>query len=100
MTTADLDGCKEPVDVLIGLRQEAESCVLFNYWLDTVIRLALHEIEMKYPDAGIRNNYAINNENTNRSQRANFPSRGSTVTRLIMYADDIMTVAKSKPELE
>ena len=32
VTTADLDGCKEPVDVLIGLRQgAAEGCVLFNY---------------------------------------------------------------------
>ena len=100
-TTAKLKGSKKAVHIGIGLRQGApESCMLFNYWLDTVIRFALHEIEQKYPGAGIKFEYNISNECTDRAQRSKHPSRGDLLAKLILYADDILVVASSKEELE
>ena len=49
-TTTEIDECKEPIGVMIGLRQRAaESCMVFKYWSDTVIRFVLHEIDQKPP---------------------------------------------------
>ena len=55
-----MQGFKKEVPIELGLRQGApESCMLFNYWLDTVIRFALHDMEKEYPGAGIKFNYNI-----------------------------------------
>ena len=77
-----------------------ESCMLFNYRLDTVIRFALHDIEKEYPGAGIKFNYNISDECTDRAQRRKDQSRGNLLAKLILYADDILEVARSKEELE
>ena len=87
-TTAKLQGFKK------------ESCMLFNYRLDTVIRFALHDIEKEYPGAGIKFNYNISDECTDRAQRRKDQSRGNLLAKLILYADDILEVARSKEELE
>ena len=64
-TTAKLQGFKKEIPIELGLRQGApESCMLFNYWLDTVIWFALHDIEKEYPGAGIKFNYNISVECT------------------------------------
>ena len=103
-TVAELDGCKDPIHVLIGLRQGGpESCILFNYWLDTVIRVALTEIERNFPSTGIDHQYRIPNECTDQSKRCREERRlqaGTAVTEMILYADDILVAAKSENELE
>ena len=100
-TTAKLIGFEKAVQIMLGLRQGApESCMLFNYWLDTVIRCALHDIEKQYPGAGVKFEYRISNECTDRAQRRQHPMRGSITPKLIMYADDIFVVARSKAELQ
>ena len=100
-TTAKLQGFKKEIPIELGLRQGApESCMLFNYWLDTVIRFALHDIEKEYPGAGIKFNYNISDECTDRAQRRKHRSRGNLLAKLILYADDILVVARSKEELE
>ena len=77
-TTAKLQGFEKEIPIKLGLRQGAlESRMLFNYWLDTVIRFALHDIEKEYPGAGI-----------------------NLLVKLILYADNILVVTRSKEELE
>ena len=100
-TTAKLQIFKKEIPIELGLRQGApESCMLFNYWLDTVIRFALHDIEKEYPGAGIKFNYNISDECTDRAHRRKLRSRGNLLAKLILYADDILVVARSKEELE
>ena len=100
-TTAKLIGFEKAVQIMLGLRQGApESCMLFNYWLDTVIRCALYDIEKQYPGAGVKFEYRISNECTDRAQRRQHPMRGSITPKLIMYAYDIFVVARSKAELQ
>ena len=74
--------------------------MLFNYWLDTVIRFPLHDIEKEYPGAGIKFNYNISDKCTDRAQRRKHRSHGNLLAKLILYADDILVVARSKEELE
>ena len=94
-TTAKLQGFKKEIPIELGLRQGApESCMLFNYWC------ALHDIEKEYPGAGIKFNYNISDECTDRAQRRKHRSRGNLLAKLILYADDIVGAARSKEELE
>ena len=100
-TTAKLQGFKKEIPIELDLRQGVpESCMLFKYWLDTGIRFALHDIEKEYPGAGIKFNYNISDECTDRAQRRKHRSRGNLLTKLILYADYILVVARSKEELE
>ena len=100
-TTAKLQGFKKEIPIELGLRQGApESCMLLIYWLDTVIQFALHDIEKGYPGAGIKFNYKISDECTAKAQRRKHRSRGNLLAKLILYADDILGVARSKEDLE
>ena len=99
--TAKLQGFKKEISIELGLHQGVlESCMLFTSWLDTVIRFALHDIEKEYPSAGIKFNYNISDECTDRAQRRKHRSHGNLLAKLILYADDILVVARSKEELE
>ena len=100
-TTPKLQGFKKEIPIELGLRRGVpESCRLFKYWLDTVIPLALHDIEKEYPGAGIKFNYNISDECADRAQRRKHRSRGNLLAKLILYADYILVVARSKEELE
>ena len=99
--TAKLQGFKKEISIELGLHQGVlESCMLFTYWLDTVIQFALHDIEKEYPSAGIKFNYNISDECTDRAQRRKYRSHGNLLAKLILYADIILVVARSKEELE
>ena len=100
-TKAKIAGCDQEIDVEIGLRQGGpESCMLFNIYLDTVLRFAIHKFHQQIETPGISHKFNISNECTNRSQRARNPSNGTQRTTLINFADDILAVAKSKEELQ
>ena len=100
-TQAKLDGVDAPIPVDIGVRQGGpESCVCFNYFLDVVIRIALSKIEAKFPGAGIQHDYNINLECTDRSQRFENAATGTATRTIIMYADDILLLGRSRDEIE
>ena len=79
--------CKNMVSV--GFDGRLSDCD-FNYALDLVMRVALHQIECEYPGAGVQHRYDITNECTNKTQRAEHGARGKAVTTVITYADDIL----------
>lgn len=100
-TQAKLDGVDAPIPIKVGVRQGGvESCVIFNYVLDTVMRVVLAKIEAIYPGAGIIHRYDIHNECTDRQQRMAAAARGVSTSTVIMYADDILLLGRSKQELE
>ena len=101
-TTAKIDGSESIIDIFIGLRQGGpESCMLFNFWLDSVIRIVMYKCEQKYPGYGINHKYNISNDCTNRDQRASSgPQNGSNSTKFTQFADDLYVSAKSKDELQ
>jgi len=67
-THAKLDGVEELIAIKLGLRQGGqESCSLFNYYLDTVLRVALHRIKCAFvhgQEPGIPHTFEISNECT------------------------------------
>ena len=100
-TQAVLDGKPDPLPVKVGVRQGgAESCVIFNYALDFVLRIALHKIEAQFPGSGITHRYDISNECTDRQQRAEHAAQGIVTTTIITYADDILLLGRSKQEIQ
>ena len=100
-TTAKIAGCDTIIDVMIGLRQGGpESCVLFNYYLDTVLRIAHYKFQQKLDNPGITHTYNISGECTDRQQRHRHPSNGSQNTCFVNFADDIYLTAKSQSELQ
>ena len=100
-TYAKIDGSKTAIPIEIGLRQGAvESCSLFNYWLDTVLRFALHDIELVLPGAGITRDFSICSENSTREQRMKAAMSGKVVSKIVCFADDIFVTANSENELE
>ena len=62
--------------------------------LNWVLRVALYQIEQKYAGTGARNHYEINNECTDRAQRAEHAVRDSDTTTIITYADDILLLTQ------
>ena len=102
-TTAKLPGSKETINVEIGFRQGgAESCMLFNFWMDSIIRIIQYKISQKFPrGTGIAHSYNISNECTNRRQvDESGPRNGNATTDFILYADDLFVPATSKNELQ
>ena len=99
-TFSKIDGSKTTIPIKIGLRQEAvESCSLFNYWLDTVMRFVLHDIELALPNAGIEREFNICSENTTRAQRMKAAVSGMVNFKVVKFADDIFVGANSREEL-
>ena len=101
LTTAKIDGSESEISIKIGLKQGAvESCVLFNYWLDTAMRFVLLEISEKVPTAGIDRRYQVCSENSTREQRMKHQMSGFTNCKFVKFADDILVLCKTKDELE
>ena len=103
-TQAKLDGLDKLIDIEIGLRQGGqESCMIFNFWLDTVFRVIIYKIKNCFEagtEPGIPHEFKINNECTNREQRAEQAQNGKGNTLFTKFADDIFCSARSAEELE
>ena len=102
-TSAKLDGVEELIAVEMGLRQGGqESCCVFNYYLDTVLRVVLYKIKLAFKykiEPGIQHNFEISNECTNRKQRAETAQNGHESTIFTNFADDLFVTCKSEEEL-
>ena len=102
-TTGYISGTKktDAFDIKVGVRQGAqESPCIFNIFMDTVLRVALHEIEKITDDCGIEIEYRINMRSTDRNQRAIAPPSGKRKVKLILYADDIVLFCRSASSLQ
>lgn len=86
--------------ILSGVRQGAvESPLLFNTIMDTVIRVALHELRSD-DELGIEIEYHIAQECSTREMRSTAPTHGKLKISVILYADDLVIFCTSADGLQ
>ena len=95
-TQACIKGSIRLFDTMVGCRQGAlESPLLFNIYMDFVVRIARYEVFKKYPDAGIKVDYCIPNDVSPRDYRNRAKPNGSMYVTELLYADDEAIFANS-----
>ena len=101
-TTASIKGMKTSFEVLVRCRQGGqESPVIFNYYFDYVLKVAVWEIDQAFPNGwGLKFPFNIPHTCSNRDQRARQRLSGIEVIKWILYADDVVLFAKSAEEAE
>ena len=74
----------------MGCRQGGqESPCLFNYYLNFVLKVAANEIDKRFPGGwGVKFDYNIAHQCTNRLQRQSGRMNGVQILQWILYADD------------
>ena len=77
-----------------------ESPVLFNIYIDFVLRCAEYEVLQKYPDTGLKYSFHIKSESTTREQRSLHGLSGIDRLRMLLYADDIILFCEDLLELQ
>ena len=76
-----------------------ESSVLFNIYMDFVLRCVEHDVLLKYPNTGLKYSYKIKSESSNREQRSIHKISGNYRLRMLLYADDIVLFCEDIDEL-
>ena len=96
-----MKGSKHLFDTLLGCLQGAlESPVLFNIYMDFVVREACQEVLKKCPDAGMKVEYCIPNEVSPREYRSEAPAYGTTGITEQLFANDEAIFANSIEEMK
>ena len=91
-----MKGSKHLFDILVGCLQGVlESPVVFNIYMDFVVRVARQEVLKERPDAGMKVEYCIPNEVSPREYRSEAPAHGTTRITELLYADDEAIFANS-----
>ena len=103
-TKAYVKGSKHLFDTLVGCRQGAlESPVLFNIYMDFVVRVPRQEVLKERPDAGMKVEYCIPNEVSPQEYRSK-PQRmgqpGSLNCYMLMMRQSLQTLEELKIILE
>ena len=102
--TGTIAAIKHTVDqfqIHTGCRQGGiESPMIFNIYMDFVLRCAEHEVQSKYPESGLKYSYQINIEASTREQRKLHGLRGNDWLRMLLYADDIVLFCENIEELQ
>ena len=84
-----------------GCRQGGiESPVLFNIYMDFVLRCAEHDVLIKFPNTGLKYSYRIKSESSSREQRSIHKLAGEDRLRMLLYADDIVLFCEDISELQ
>ena len=100
-TQASIKNTVNNFQVHTGCRQGGiESPVLFNIYMDFVLRGVEHEVLRKYPVTGLKYAYHIKSESSTREQRSIHKISGSDRLRMLLYADDIVLFCEEANELE
>lgn len=87
-------------DTFVGCRQGAlESPVIFNIYMDFVMRCAKHEVLRQFPEHGTSIKYAIPNEVSPRSLRTD-KSHGTIKVTDLSYADDVVVFSENISDLQ
>ena len=88
-------------NVHTGCRQGGlESPVIFNIYMDFVLRCAEFEVLQRFPNTGLKYSFHIKSESTNREQRYVHKISGTDRLRMLLYADDIVLFCENIKELE
>ena len=99
-TSAAIEGSKIFFKTFSGCRQGGlESPVLFNIYLDFVLRCVEYDVLQRYPNTGLQYSYRIPGHCTTREQRSIHGLSGIQRLRMILYADDIALLCKDVDEL-
>ena len=99
-TSAVIKGSKVFFPTFTGCRQGGlESPVLFNIYMNFVLRCAEYEVLQKFPNTGLEYSYNIPSHCSTREQRSIHKLSGTQRLRMILYADDIAVVSKDVDEL-
>ena len=99
-TTASIKNTANAFQVHTGCRQGGiESPVLFNIYMDFVLRCVEHEVLTKFPNTGLKYSYHIKSESSTREQRSIHKISGSDRLRMLLYADDIVLFCEDIEEL-
>ena len=99
-TSAAIKGSKVFFRTFTGCRQGGlESQVLFNVYMDFVLRCAEHEVLQKFPNTGLEYSYRIPGHCSTREQRSIYGLSGTQRLRMILYADDIAVLCNNADEL-
>ena len=99
-TTAAIKGSKVFFKTFTGCRQGGlESPVLFNIYMDFVLRCAEKEVLQKFPNTGLEYSFRIPGHCSTREQRSVHALNGSQRLRMILYADDIAILCNDVDEL-
>ena len=100
-TIAAIKHTDELFNVHTGCRQGGlESPVLFNIYMDFVLRCAEFDVLKKIPNTGLNYTYRIKSESTTREQRSIHKISSSERLRMLLYADDIVLFCEDIVELE
>ena len=99
-TSAAIKGSKVFFQTFTGCRQGGlESPVLFNIYMDFVLRCAEHEVLQKFPNTGLEYSFRIPGHCSNREQRSVHGLSGTSRIRMLLYADDIAVLCNDVDEL-
>ena len=84
-STASIKNTVHSFQVHTGCRQGGiESPVLFNIYMDFVLRCVEHEVLLKYPNTGLKYSYRIKSESSNRKQRSIHKISGNDRLRMLL----------------
>ena len=99
-TSAAIKGSKTFFQTFTGCRQGGlESPVIFNVYMDFVLRCAEYDVLQQYPNTGLEYSYRIPGHCSTREQRSVHGLSGTERLRMILYADDIAILCKDIDEL-
>ena len=99
-TSAAIKGSKIFFKTFTGCRQGGlESPVLFNIYLDFVLRCVEHEVLLRFPNTGLQYSYRIPGHCSSREQRSVHGLSGTQWLKMILYADDIALLCNDVDEL-
>ena len=76
-----------------------KSPVIFNIYLDFVLRCVEHEVLQKFPNTGLQYSFVIPGHCSTRQQRSIHKLNGVDRLRMILYADDIVLLCNDIDEL-
>ena len=99
-TSAAIKGSKVFFRTFTGCRQGGlESPVLFNIYLDFVLRCIEHQILQKFPNTGLQYTYLIPGHCSTMEKRSVLGLSVIQRIRLLLYADDIALLCTNVDEL-
>ena len=100
-TSTNIRGTKNKFQTFIDYRQGGlESPIIFNIYLDFVLRCAEAAVLKKFPDTGLHYSYLIPGRCSNREQRSVSGLSGTARMRMLLYADDIVLLCTNIAELQ
>ena len=99
-TSAAINGCKVFFKTATGCRQGGiESPIIFNIYLDFVLRCVEHEVLKKFPNTGLQYSFRIPGHCSTQEQRSIQGLGGIQRLQMLLYADDIVLLSNDIDEL-